>query len=149
MSDAETGPVLYAEDGSTWWPVAWGPVFAGCGLLVELLTPGVVNLAAWLLLAGVLGVAAAAWVYARRRALLVLLTPTLLTVGREDLEIARIAAITDVGAPMGVPVLGGGFTPPKGMGEIPLRLADDRVVLAWAKDPAALLEELRPLLVEP
>lgn len=148
MSEAETGPVLYAENGSSWWPVAWGPVFAGCGFVVELLTPGPVHAAAWLLLAGALAVAAAVWVYARRRALVVRLTPSLLTVGREDLAVERISAITDVGAPLGVPVLGGGFTTPHGTGEVPLRLVDDKVVLAWAKDPITLVERLRPLLPE-
>ncbi|GAA3365058.1 DUF3093 family protein [Saccharopolyspora gregorii] len=146
MSDADSGPVLYAEPGSTWWPVLWGPGFALTGLVVELLTPGGVNLPVWILLAGALAVATVLWVYARRRALAVRLTPEVLTVGREDLPVQRIAAITDVGAPLGTRVLGGGFTPPKGTGEIPLRLSDDAVVLAWAKDPATLLDELRPLL---
>lgn len=149
MDEAETGPVLYAEPGSTWWPVLWGPGFALVGLLVELVTPaGGVNLAVWILLAGVLAAAAVLWVYARRRALAVRLTPSVLTVGREDVELARIASITDVGAPLGARVLGGGFTTPKGTGEIPLRLSDDKVVLAWAKDPATLLDRLRPLLPE-
>ncbi|MEU6127621.1 DUF3093 family protein [Saccharopolyspora sp. NPDC047091] len=148
MDDADSGPVLYAEPGSTWWPVLWGPGFALAGLLVELLTPGGVNLPVWLLLAGALAAATVLWVYARRRALAVRLTPEVLTVGREDLPVQRIASITDVGAPLGTRVLGGGFTPPKGTGEIPLRLSDDAVVLAWAKDPGTLLDELRPLLPE-
>ncbi|WP_243790235.1 hypothetical protein [Saccharopolyspora gloriosae] len=149
MNEAETGPVLYAEPGSTWWPVLWGPGFALIGLIVELATPaGGVNLPVWILLAGVLAAATVLWVYARRRALAVQLTPSVLSVGGEELELTRIAAITDVGAPMGARVLGGGFTPPKGTGEIPLRLSDDKVVLAWAKDPATLIDELRPLLSE-
>ena len=148
MSEAETGPVLYAENGSSWWPVVWGPVFAACGLVVEMLTPGPVHLATWLLLALALAVASGVWVYARRRALVVRMTPAQLTVGRESLAVERIAAITDVGAPMGVRVLGGGFTTPRGTGEIPLRLTDDKVVLAWAKDPITLVERLRPLLPE-
>ena len=148
MDDAETGPVLYAEPGSTWWPVLWGPGFALAGLVVELVTPGPVNLGVWLGLAGALAVAAVLWVHARRRALAVRLTPEVLTVGREDVAVSGIAAITDVGAPLGTRVLGGGLTTPKGTGEIPLRLSDDRVVLAWAKDPATLLDRLRPLLPE-
>ena len=59
---------------------------------------------------------------------------------------SRIAAVTDVGAPAGARVLGGGWTAPKGTGEVPLRLSDQSVVLAWALDPVALAEELRELV---
>jgi hypothetical protein len=35
---------------------------------------------------------------------------------------------------------------PKKFTEVPLRLADDTVVLAWAKDPDALRAAIRPLV---
>ncbi|QUH05285.1 hypothetical protein HUO13_34940 [Saccharopolyspora erythraea] len=143
-----TEPVLYAERGASWWPVLWGPVFALVGIAVELLTPGPRHLVAWLLLAGALAAAATVWVYGRRKVCSVRLTPTTLAVGREVLEVERIAAATDVGAPVGARVLGGGWTAPKGTGEVPLRLTGDRVVLAWARDPEALVTALRRLLRE-
>ncbi|GAA0527450.1 hypothetical protein A8924_7300 [Saccharopolyspora erythraea NRRL 2338] len=143
-----TEPVLYAERGASWWPVLWGPAFALVGVAVELLTPGPRHLVAWLLLAGALAAAATVWVYGRRKVCSVRLTPTNLAVGREVLEVERIAAATDVGAPVGARVLGGGWTAPKGTGEVPLRLTDDRVVLAWARDPESLVTALRRLLRE-
>jgi hypothetical protein len=143
-----TDPVLYSEHGSSWWPVLWGPTFALLGLAVEALTPGPVNTAMWLLVAGLLAVAAAIWVYGRRRLVSVRLTPTALVQGREELAVSRIAAVTDVGAPVGARVLGGSWTVPKGTGEVPVRIAADEVVLAWAKDPEALTRALARLVAE-
>jgi hypothetical protein len=40
--------------------------------------------------------------------------------------------------PVGARVLGGGWTVPKKFTEVPLRLTDDTVVVAWARDPEAL-----------
>lgn len=144
-----TDPTLYAEPGSTWWPVLWGPLFALVGVLVEVVSPGSVHPVAWVLVALALAAAAAVWVYGRRRVCSVRLTPASLSLGREELEISRIAEVTDVGAPVGARVLGGTWTVPKGTGEVPLRLTDDRVVLAWAKDPAALTAALARLVEKP
>lgn len=106
------------------------------------------NAAAWLLVGGALAAAAAIWVYGRRRLVSVRLTPAELVQGREELAISRIAAVTDVGAPVGARVLGGSWTVPKGTGEVPLRLEPDEVVLAWAKDPEALSAALARLVEE-
>ncbi|MFI0469880.1 hypothetical protein ACH347_37925 [Saccharopolyspora sp. 5N102] len=143
-----TEPVLYSERGSSWWPVLWGPAFALLGLGVEALTPGPVNAPLWGLAGGGLAVAAAIWVYGRRRLVSVRLTPAQLVLGREELEVGRIAAVTDVGAPVGARVLGGSWTVPKGTGEVPLRLQPDEVVLAWAKNPEALSSALARLVAE-
>jgi membrane protein implicated in regulation of membrane protease activity len=143
-----TEPVLYSERGSNWWPVMWGPVFALLGFGVEALTPGPVNAAMWLLVGGVLAASAAIWVYGRRRLVSVRLTPAELVQGREELEVSRIKAVTDVGAPVGARVLGGSWTVPKGTGEVPIRLDDDKVALAWAKDPEALAKALARLVEE-
>ncbi|QIZ34911.1 hypothetical protein [Saccharopolyspora sp. ASAGF58] len=140
--------VLYSERGSSWWPVLWGPVFALLGFGVEALAPGSVNAAAWLLVGGVLAAAAATWVYGRRRLVSVRLTPAALVQGREELAVSRIAAVTEVGTPVGARVLGGSWTIPKGTGEVPLRLEPDEVVLAWAKDPEALSAALARLVEE-
>lgn len=147
-TDADSGPVLYAEPGATWWPVLWGPGFALAGVVVELTTPGMSNFVMWLLVAAVTAGAAALWVYGRRRVCCVRLTPSALVLGREELATDRIAAVRDVGAPVGARVLGGGWVAPKGTAEVPLRLTDDTVVLAWARDPEALSGALRSLIGE-
>ena len=142
--DAE-GPVRYAELGSTWWPVLWGPIFAFVGAGLEALT-GPVHVLGWLLVGLALAVLATVWVQARRRVCSVRLTGDTLYQGREGLPVERIAEIEDVGSPLGARVLGGGWTVPRKFAELPLRLRDDSVVLAWAKNPDALRAALQPLL---
>lgn len=139
-------PVLYSERGSSWWPVLWGPAFAALGLVAEQLTLGPQHVAMWILVGIALAVAAAIWVYGRRRLLAVRLTRSELVLGRERLAVDRIAEVSEVGAPVGARVLGGSWTVPKGTGEIPLRLDDDTVVLAWAMDPEKLAAELAKLV---
>lgn len=142
-------PVLYAERGASWWPVLWGPVFVAVGVLVEVST-GPVHVVAWVVVAIVLTAIGAVWVSARRRVYLVELTPKTLTQGQERVPVERIAAVEEadeaVGAPAGVKPLGGGWTTPRKTTEVPLRLSDGSVVLAWARDAEAFTEALRPLL---
>jgi glutamate-1-semialdehyde 2,1-aminomutase len=138
----------YAESGSSWWPLLWGPGFALAGILLERFTPGVVHWTQWGLLAGALLVASAVWIYGRRRVYSLSLTQTELAEGREVLPLSRIAAVTEVGSPVGARVLGGGWTVPRGATEVPLRLDDGSVVLAWARDPQALLAALRQRLAQ-
>ena len=135
----------YAESGSSWWPVVWGPVFALAGALVEA-TTGPVHLIEWIVVGIALAGAAAVWVQARRRVCSVLLTEAALQLGREELPVERIAEIEDVGPPLGARVLGGGWTVPKRFTEVPLRLRDGSVVLAWARNPDALRAALGPLV---
>jgi hypothetical protein len=141
----DTAPVLYAESGSSWWPIAWGPAFALVGAGVEAMS-GPVHALAWTVVGVVLFGSAALWVSARRRICSVLLTHATLYQGREALETKQIGEIDDVGTPVGARVLGGGWTVPKKFVEVPLRLADDTVVVAWAKQPDALRAALRPLI---
>lgn len=153
MSEAESGPVLYEEIGATWWPVLWGPLFAAAALGVECLTPGGAHVAFWALVGGCLAVATSVWVYGRRKVCSVRLTPSELHTGRETLPVSRMAAVTEVGAPVGARVLGGGWSVPRGTGEVPLRLTGDRtddspVVLAWSRDPESLAAVLRRLVEE-
>ncbi len=139
------GVTRYAELGSTWWPVAWGPVFALVGAVLEALT-GPVHVLGWLVVGVALAILTIVWVQARRRVCSVRLTHDTLYLGREGLPVARIAEFEEVGAPLGARVLGGGWTVPKRFAELPLRLRDDTVVLAWAKNPDALRAALRPLV---
>jgi hypothetical protein len=76
------------------------------------------------------------------------LTPTHLTQGRESIETRTISKVTDVGASTGARVLGGGWTAPRKTDEVPIRLDDGTVALAWARDGEALQEELARLVEE-
>lgn len=147
MTDPAAEPVLFAERGSSWWPLLWGPVFAAIGALVEV-TTGAVHWLQWFVVAMVLFGGAAVWVSARRKVYLVRLTTGTLTQGRESLAVERIAAVTDVGTPAGARILGGGWTVPRRTTAIPVRLADGGVALAWARDDDGLRDALRRL-VEP
>ncbi len=147
MTDEPGEPVLFTEHGSSWWPLLWGPLFAAAGILLEV-TTGPVHWLAWFVVGGGLFGGAVVWVSARRKVYLVRLTTGSLTQGRERLAVGRIAAVTDVGAPAGVRVLGGGWAIPRKTTAVPVRLDDDTVALAWARDDEGLREALRRL-VEP
>jgi hypothetical protein len=136
-----TEPVHYAEEGSSWWPLLWGPLFAGIGAGTELLT-GPVHTAAWVGVAVILFGIAAIWVRARRKVYRVELTPTTLQQGMESIETARIAQVSDVGAGAGAKPLGGGWAVPRRTDEVPVKLDDGTVVLAWARDGEALKNAL-------
>ncbi|OLF07101.1 hypothetical protein BLA60_28180 [Actinophytocola xinjiangensis] len=145
---ASDEPVLFAEDGSTWWPALWGPLFAVIGAVVELVTGGPVHWSQWLVVAVALGGGALVWVQARRKVYLVRLTTATLTQGREVIPVDTIAQVSEVGVPVGAKVLGGGWTVPRKTNAVPLRLSGGSVVLAWARDDDTLREALRRL-VEP
>jgi hypothetical protein len=140
-------PVLFAEHGSSWWPLLWGPLFAAIGIVAELPT-GPVHWLPWFAVGAALLGGAAVWVSARRKVYLVRLTTGSLTQGRELLPVEKIAAVTDVGTPAGTRILGGGWSAPRRTTEFPVRLSDGGVVLAWARDDDGLRDALRRL-VEP
>lgn len=141
------GPVLYAEPGSSRWPLLWGPAFAALGAGLEALT-GPVHTVQWLVVGiGLFGVFAL-WVNARRKVYRVQLTPLVLRQGREELAVKEIARVTDVGASPGARVLGGGWSVPRKTFEVPVRLDDDSTVLAWARDDDALKAALARLVEE-
>ena len=139
------GPLIYRERGATWWPVLWGPAFVTVGAVIEQLTPGPKHLWMWLVVGLALALGAFAWVRGRRKVCTVSLSPEWLVLGHEHVAVSRIVRVGDVGAPVGARVLGGGWTVPKGTHEVPLEL-DEGVVLAWARDPEALVEELSALI---
>jgi hypothetical protein len=141
------GPVLYAEPGSSRWPLLWGPAFAALGAGLEALT-GPVHVVQWLVVGiGLFGVFAL-WVTARRKVYRVELTPDTLHQGREALRVKDIEQVTDVGAAPGARVLGGGWTVPRKTVEVPVRLDDGSTVLAWARDDEALKAALARLVEE-
>ncbi|RZQ64292.1 hypothetical protein [Amycolatopsis suaedae] len=136
-------PVLFDEPGAGGAPLLWGPGFALAGYLSELALGGPTHTLAWILIGIGLLAVSAVWVTARRRFLSVRLTTETLTLGREELPVARIAeAGGELGAPLGARVLGGAYTVPRKYDELPLRLDDDSIVLAWAKDVEGLRDAL-------
>ncbi|MBK1784188.1 hypothetical protein [Prauserella cavernicola] len=125
---------LYSERGANGLPLVWGPLFALLGYLSEVLIGDPPHTLMWIGTGvGLFGLTAL-WVYARRRFLVVRVTPTRLVQGREELAIADIAALSDEDAKPGTRVLGGGLSVPRKYAEIPLRLTDGTTVLAWAGD---------------
>jgi hypothetical protein len=136
--DTPEDATLYHEPGAGWQALLWAPAFALVGYLTELLTGGPRHTVTWVLVATGLCAITAPWVYARRRFLSVRLTRASLWQGQQKLALSRIAAVTDVGSPVGAPVLGGGWTVPRKYDELPIRLDDGTVVLAWARDGEAL-----------
>ncbi|MEC3975330.1 hypothetical protein [Amycolatopsis sp. H20-H5] len=132
---------LYREPGVSWVALVWGPLFAVLGAVAEL-TTGPVHVLAWVFVAAGLVVVTLPWVYARRRFLSLEVTTEGFRQGREVLEAARIAEVADLGSPVGARVLGGGWSVPRKYDELPIRLDDGTVVLAWALD----VEELQAAL---
>lgn len=139
-------PALYGEPGVGWTALLWAPLFALAGALAELATGGPVHWPAWILVGAGLVLITVPWVYARRRYLSLEVTADGYRQGRETLEAARIAEVLDGDAPVGARVLGGGWTVPKKYGEVPAKLDDEAVVVAWARDPDALRAALEGLV---
>lgn len=133
--------MLFAEPGSSWWPVLWGPIFAVVGAGVEALS-GQVHTVAWLVVGVGLAGLAALWVRSRRQLLSVRLTGKTLSQGAEELDVGRITEV-DVESPTAAKVLGGGWSVPRKFTEVPVRLDDGNVVLAWARDGDGLRSALR------
>lgn len=146
MTAAEAeAPELFAEPGSTWWPVLWGPAFAVVGAGAEALA-GPVHTIAWVLVGLALAGGAAIWVNARRRLLSVRLTPTTLVQGRETLGVHSIERVEETEQQMGARVLGGGWAVPRKFIGFPVQLDDGSTVLAWARDGDGLRDALRGLV---
>lgn len=138
--------LLYEEQGGSRWALLFGPIFAGAGICVELLTGGPVFFGLWLTVAVVLGAFSALWVYARRRHAVVRVTTSTLRQGQETIPVDTIAEVVDVAAGHAPPrarVLGGGLAAPRKYAELPLRLRDGSLVLAWGRDGDAMRSALR------
>jgi hypothetical protein len=140
----------HVEPGGSWRPF-W-LVAGALGLFVvldlALPGPGVPPLVRVLAVLAVLGVVAAG-VLSARRAWTVRVDDEALSVGRErvrlaDVDTAHLRAVTEgtAGVDAGAPVLGGGWSVPRGRTGLPLRLTDGRTVLVPTRDPAALTTAL-------
>ena len=138
---------IYTEHGGSWrpfWVVAGSlAVFLGLDLA---LPGGDVPVLLWVLaVVVVLGIVAIGCLSARR-VWTVRVDSEGLAVGREkvrldEIDVDHLRAV-DSGVDAGAPVLGGGWSLPRGRTGLPLRLTDGRSVLVPTRDPARLYEAL-------
>jgi hypothetical protein len=133
----------YVEPGGSWRPFCLVAGALVVFLVLDLVLPGEdVPALLWVVaIVAVLGIVAAGTLSARR-AWTVRVDDDGLAVGRErvslsDVDAAHLRAV-DAGVDAGAPVLGGGWSLPKGRTGLPLKLADGRTVLVPTRDPAAL-----------
>jgi hypothetical protein len=133
----------YVEQGGSWRPF-W--IVAGAlavFVALDLALPGSdIPPLLWLVAAfAVLGTVAAGCLSARR-IWTVRVDADELAVGRErvplpDVDVDHLREV-DSGVDAGAPVLGGGWSLPRGRTGLPLKLTDGRTVLVPTRDPAAL-----------
>jgi hypothetical protein len=135
--------VPYVEPGGSWRPL-WAVTGAlGLFLVLDLALPGgdVPPLLWVLALVTVPGVVAIGCLSARR-VWTVRVDREALAVGHEripfaDVDAAHLEAV-EGGVDAGAPVLGGGWSLPRGRVGLPLRLREGRTVLVPTRDPGAL-----------
>ena len=133
----------YVEQGASWRAFWWVVAALLTMLLLDVVLPGP-DVPLWLwafALVGVLGPVAAGTLSARR-IWTVQVDDRGLAVGRErvplpDIDADHLASV-ESGVDAGAPLLGGGWSLPKGRTGLPLRLTDGRTVLVPTRDPAAL-----------
>jgi len=132
----------YVEPGGSWrpfWLVAAAcAVFLALGVVLP--GPDVPVFASALVLVVVLGIVALGCLSARR--VWTVRVDDTLAVGRERVALSEIDVDhlreVDSGVDAGAPVLGGGWSLPRGRTGLSLRLTDGRTVLVPTRDPAAL-----------
>lgn len=138
-----TGGRAYLEPGGSWRPF-WLVAAAFAVLLaLDLLLPGSdVPPLLWVVAIAAVPGTVAAGTLSARRIWTVRVADDGLAVGRERVPLAEIdeghLRGVDSGVDAGAPVLGGGWSMPRGRTGLPLKLADGRTVLVPTRDPAAL-----------
>jgi hypothetical protein len=133
----------YLEPGGSWRPFWLVTAALAVFLVLDLVFPGPdIPALLWLVaIVAVLGVVAGGTMSARR-IWTVRVDRDALVVGRErvgrpEIDLDHLRGV-DSGVDAGAPVLGGGWSMPKGRTGLPLKLADGRTVLVPTRDPAAL-----------
>jgi hypothetical protein len=141
---------VYTEPGGSWRTFWLVVAFLAALLVLDLALPGGdVPPLLWVVgTVAVLGVVAGTTLLARR-AWTLRLDDRALSVGRErlalaDVDVPHLRAVREgeAGVDAGAPVLGGGWSVPRGRSGLPLRLTDGRTVLVPTRDPAALTTAL-------
>ena len=135
--------MTYEEPGGSWRVFWWVVGALAAFLVLDLVLPGGdVPLLLWAVaIVAVLGIVAVSTLSARR-VWTVRVDGEHLSVGREsvrraDIDVDHLTEV-DSGVDAGAPVLGGGWSIPKGRTGLPLKLTDGRTVLVPTRDPAAL-----------
>jgi hypothetical protein len=137
----------YVEPGGSWRPFWLVAGALAVFLALDLALPGGdVPAVLWVVaIVAVLGIVGAGTLSARR-IWTVRVDDEGLAVGRERIRLSEIDADhlrqVDSGVDAGAPVLGGGWSLPKGRTGLPLKLTDGRTVLVPTRDPAALWSAL-------
>jgi hypothetical protein len=137
----------YVEEGGTWRPFWLVAAALAAFLVLDLVLPGGdVPALLWVVaIVVVLGIVAVGTLSARR-VWTVRVDADGLSVGREQVRLSDIdqdhLRAVDSGVDAGAPVLGGGWSLPRGRTGLPLRLTDGRTVLVPTRDPAALWSAL-------
>ncbi|MFT3901041.1 MAG: DUF3093 domain-containing protein [Gordonia sp. (in: high G+C Gram-positive bacteria)] len=144
----DVGEVLYAEPGSSWWPILIGPILIGAILIMEALGPGQVH---WLVM-GIFFVVITGPVYlfitAAKEFASVELTEKTLRCGTRRICLCDIATIypenngNDFKDWQKATALGGLPTVPRGRKGIGLKMVNDKLTQAWARDVDVLRTEL-------
>jgi len=137
----------YVEAGGSWRPFWLVAGALGVFLMLDLVLPGgdVPGLLWGAFIGCTLGIIGVSAVQAQR-AWSVRVDDDGHSVGREtvplrDVDVDHLRAV-DSGVDAGAPVLGGGWSLPKGRAGLPLRLTDGRTLLVPTREPAALYEAL-------
>ena len=137
----------YVEPGGSWRPLRLVAGALAVFLALDLLLPGGdVPVLLWVVaIVVVLGIVAVGTLSARR-VWTVRVDADGLSVGREqvrlsDIDVAHLREV-DSGVDAGAPVLGGGWSLPRGRTGLPLKLTDGRTVLVPTRDPRALYTAL-------
>jgi hypothetical protein len=137
----------YVEPGGTWRPFWLVAGALAVFLVLDLVLPGGdVPVLLWVVaIVAVLGIVAVGTLSARR-VWTVRVDDDGLSVGRErvalsDIDVNHLRAV-DSGVDAGAPVLGGGWSLPRGRTGLPLKLTDGRTVLVPTRDPRELYTAL-------
>src|SRR3954453_17965885 len=144
----------YVEPGGSWRPFWLVAAFLVVLIGLDLALPGT-DVPAWgwaRCVVAVLGVVGVGVLSARRVWTVRVDTDgpdAALSVGRERVLLADVDAVHlravregEAGVDAGAPVLGGGWTVPRGRTGLPLRTADGRTVLVPTREPLALITVL-------
>jgi hypothetical protein len=137
----------YLEPGASWRPFWLVAGAIAVFLALDLLLPGgdVPALLWFVAIVAVLGIVGGSTLSARR-IWTVRVDDEALSVGRERVALSTIDVQhlreVDSGVDAGAPLLGGGWSMPKGRTGLPLTLSDGRTVLVPTRDPAALADAL-------
>ena len=133
----------YTEQGGSWRPLWIVAAPFAVFLVLDVVLPGSdLPPLLWALAAvAVLGIVASGCLSARR-VWTVRVNADELAVGRErvplpDVDVDHLREVGS-GVDAGAPVLGGGWSLPRGRTGLPLKLTDGRTVLVPTRDPAAL-----------